>query len=93
VYVLFLEVTLPQLANQADMEALYHLERLFIGVPGVTNTRLLQNSEDPKVLLLEIASQADLLKTVQAADLALANVKTRIWSFSVLSTPSVLPSA
>jgi hypothetical protein len=30
---------------------------------------------------------------VRAADLALENVKTRIWSFAVLPTPSVLPSA
>jgi hypothetical protein len=93
VYVLFLELTLPEPANQATMDALYHLERLFVGVAGVTHTRLLQNSQDPKVLLLEIASQADLLETVQAADLALENVKTRIWGFCVLPTPSILPSA
>jgi hypothetical protein len=93
VFVLFLELTLPEAANQATMEALHHLERLFVGVAGVTHTRLLQNSEDPKVMLLEIASQADLLETVRAADLALENVKTRIWSFAVLPTPSVLPSA
>lgn len=92
-YVLFLEFTLPELADQATMDALYQLERLFVGVAGVTNTRLLQNSEEPKVLLLEIASQADLLQTVRTSDLALENVKTRVWGFEVLKTPTRLPSA
>ncbi|MFN3267019.1 MAG: hypothetical protein ACK41E_09290 [Deinococcales bacterium] len=92
-YVLFLEFTLPELADQATLEALYHLERLFVGVAGVTNTRLLQNSEDQKVMLLEITSQADLLQAVQTSDLSLENVKTRVWGFEVLNTPNRLPRA
>ncbi len=92
-YVLFLEVTLPELANPATMDALHHLERLFVGVAGVTNTRLLQNTEDPRVMLLEVSSRAELLEVVRQADLNLDNVKTRIWGFTLLETPSVLPSA
>jgi hypothetical protein len=93
VYVLFLEVTLPELANTAALDALHHLERLFVGVAGVTSTQLLQNTEDPRVLLLQVSSRAELLQTVRQADLNLENVKTRVWGFTVLETPVVLPSA
>ena len=92
-FVLFLEVTLPETANSPTMEALHHLERLFDSVAGVTSTRLLQNTEDPRVLLLEVSSHGELLQTVRQADLNLENVKTRVWGFSVLETPTVLPSA
>ena len=92
-YVLFLELTLPEIASPATLEALHHLERIFVSVASVTSTRLLQNTEDPRVLLLEVSSRAELLDVVRQADLNLENVKTRVWGFTLLQTPSVLPSA
>ncbi len=92
-YILYLEVTLPGVADPAAMDALRHLGRIFDTVEGVISTRLLRNTEDQRVILLEVASKGNLLETVRKADLTLDNVKTRVWAFEVLSEPSSKPSA
>jgi hypothetical protein len=93
VFVLFLELTLPESASMQAMDALHHMERLFVGVEGVQSTRLLRNTEDGRVIIVEVTSNQDLIELVRAADISLPNIKTRTWSFEVLETPGHLPVA
>ncbi len=92
-FVLFLELTLPETASTQAMDALQHMSRLFAGVESVQSTRLLRNTEDKRVFIVEITSAQDLVALVRAADINLPNIKTRVWSFEVLENPVNLPMA
>jgi heme-degrading monooxygenase HmoA len=93
VFVLFFELTLPESAGHQAMDALHHMGRLFAGVEGVQSTRLLRNTEDERVIIIQVTSAHDLIEFVREADITLPNIKTRAWSFKVLETPALLPVA
>jgi heme-degrading monooxygenase HmoA len=93
VFVLFLELTLPETASGQAIDALHHMSRLFAGVEGVQSTRLLRNTEDERVVIVEVTSAQDLNNLVRAANIDLPNIKTRVWSFEVLGNPVNLPVA
>jgi hypothetical protein len=83
-FVVYLEFTLPAEANLETMDSFQTLRRVFSDVGAVLGTRLLRNTEDPKVVMLEVTSNADILPQVRSA-LNIPGVKTRAWSFEVLS--------
>ncbi len=91
-FVIYMEFTLPPEAGleavaplRANlMESFQTLRRVFADIAPVLGTRLLQNTEDPKVILLEISSTTDILDQVRGA-LNVPGVKTRAWAFSVVS--------
>jgi hypothetical protein len=91
-FVVYLEFTLPAAANmetlkstQASvMDSFQTLRRVFAELNPVLDTRLLQNTEDPRVILLEVTSTVDILEQVRGA-LHVPGVKTRAWAFQVMS--------
>jgi hypothetical protein len=83
-FVIYLEFTLPAEATLDTMDSFQTLRRVFADVGAVMGTRLLRNTENPKVVLLEVTSSTDILPQVRGA-LNIPGVKTRAWSFEVLS--------
>ena len=91
-FVVYLEFTLPVTADPEAlkstragvMESFQTLRRVFAELNPVLNTRLLQNTEDPRVILLEVTSTVDILEQVRGA-LNVPGVKTRAWAFEVMS--------
>jgi hypothetical protein len=93
VFVLFLELTLPESAGPQTTDALHHMGRLFAGIESVQSTRLMRNTEDERVVIIEVTSARDLIEFVREANIVLPNIKTRTWSFEVLEHPGHLPVA
>jgi hypothetical protein len=91
-FVVYLEFTLPAAADietlkptQASvMDSFQTLRRVFAELNPVLDTRLLRNTEDPRVILLEVTSTVDILEQVRSA-LNVPGVKTRAWAFEVMS--------
>ena len=89
-FIIYLEFTLPADALLSTgialslMDSFQTLRRVFAELQPVLDTRLLHNTEDPKVVLLEITATLDILEQVRGA-LHVPGVKTRAWAFSILS--------
>ena len=89
-FIIYLEFTLPSDALLPAgiavnlMDSFQTLRRAFAELQPVLGTRLLHNTEDPKVVLLEVTATMDILEQVRGA-LHVPGVKTRAWAFSILS--------
>jgi hypothetical protein len=89
-FIIYLEFTLPPDAVLEGntialnlMDSFATLRRVFAESQTVQGTRLLHNTEDPRIVLLEVTSSTDILEGVRGA-LHVPGVKTRAWAFSVL---------
>jgi hypothetical protein len=88
-FIIYLEFTLPPDAVLEGgiatnlMDSFAALRRVFGESQTVHSTRLLHNTEDPRIVLLEVTSATDILNGVRGA-LHVPGVKTRAWAFSVL---------
>ena len=89
-FIIYLEFTLPSDALLPAgialnlMDSFQTLRRVFAKMQPVIGTRLLHNTEDSKIVLLEITASLDILEQVRGAA-HVPGVKTRAWAFSVLS--------
>jgi heme-degrading monooxygenase HmoA len=79
--VLFLEVTL----ERQDQNVLEHLQRIKTQLeaqPGFQDARLLENTQDPNVMLLESTWMLEMPDVIEG--FPITNLKCRRWSFRVL---------
>ena len=89
-FIIYLEFTLPSDALLPAgiavnlMDSFQTLRRVFAELQPVLGTRLLHNTEDPKIVLLEVTATLDILEQVRGA-LHVPGVKTRAWAFAILS--------
>ena len=92
-FIIYLEFTLPSNALLPTgialnlMDSFQTLCRVFAELQPVLGTRLLHNTEDPKIVLLEVTATLDILEQVRGAR-HVPGVKTRAWAFAVLSERS-----
>jgi hypothetical protein len=79
--VLFLEVTLEQ-PDQTIIEHLQAIKTQLEGQPGCQNARLLENTQDPRVMLIESTWNLELPEGIDG--FPLEGLKCRRWSFRLL---------
>ncbi len=76
--VLFLEVTLER-QDQTTIQHLQTIKTQLEAQPGCQQARLLQNTQDPNVVLLESTWRLEMPEVIE--DFPLSNLKCRRWSF------------
>ena len=79
--VLFLEVTLEQ-KDQAVIEHLHTIKRELEMQPGFLNARLLENTQDARVILLESTWKLSMPEMIEG--FPIEGLKCRRWSFRLI---------
>jgi hypothetical protein len=79
--VLFLEVTLEQ-PDQKVIEHLRAIKTQLKGQSGCVDARLLENTQDPLVMLIESTWNLEMPEVIEG--FPLENLKCRRWSFRLL---------
>ncbi len=79
--VLFLEVTLEQ-PDQTIIEHLHQIKRQLEGQPGCQAARLLENTHDSRVMLIESTWNLELPEIIDG--FPIKGLKCRRWSFHLL---------